>query len=227
MRSTVIIFLSTLVFISIFSGCSIFDNDIQIEKRMALYFETESLGDTLSSGEDYVVITDFKFSVDRFIVSGEEIELESSPDVSTFLFTYDLNAANERLVIDVGLGVADNFTFNSYSMFLEPVKDNAPIIDDDFFGEEKNYSLIIKGSFKNKNFDLKFSPTLQKSFTFTPVSLSDEDETLLLKKSIDLKDIFVNPDGTILNPTDSTSSSIIKERMITFLDMQAFAINNL
>lgn len=194
---------------------------------MALYFETESLGDTLSSDEDYVVITDFKFSVDRFVVSGEEIELESSADISTFLFTYDLNATDERLVIDVGLGVADNFTFNNYSMFLEPVKDNAPIIDDDFFGEENNYSLIIKGSFKNKNFDLKFSPTFEKSFTFTPVTLSDEDETLLLIKSIDLRDIFINSDGTILNPTDSTSYSIMHERIISFLNMQAFPMNNL
>lgn len=225
MRNTVTLFLSLFFFISILTGCGLFDNDIQVEKRLALYFEAQSLGDTLSSQQDSLTITDFKFSVDRFILSGEDIELESSPGINTFLFTYDLNATQERLVLDVGLGISDNYTFNNYSMFIEPVPENAGIIDDDFFGEENNYSMIVKGAFNGKNFDLRISPTLEKVFTFDPVTLSDIDETLLLSKTIDLNDVFVNPDESILDPTDTANNTILRERVITYLEVEGFAVN--
>lgn len=225
MRSSVITFLSTLLLLSILTSCSLFNNDTQVEKRLALYFQTQNLGDTLASQQDSLVITDFKFSVDRFIVGGNDIELESSPGISTFLFTYDLNASDDRLVLDVGLGIADNFTFNSYSMFIEPVPENAGILDDDFFGEENNYSIVIKGTFNGKNFNFRISPTMDRSFSFEPVTLSDIDETLLLSKTIDLNDVFVNPDGSILDPTDASNNTIIRERVSNFLEIEGFAAN--
>ncbi|MDZ7807935.1 MAG: hypothetical protein U5K71_12590 [Gracilimonas sp.] len=224
MRSSVFTFLSVLL-LSILTSCSLFNNDTQVEKRIALYFQAQNIGDTLSYQQDSLVVTDFKFSVDRFAVAGNDIELESSPGINTFLFTYDLNANDDRLVIDVGLGIADNFTFNSYSMFIEPVPENAGILDDDFFGEENNYSMVIKGSYNRKNFNFRISPTLDRSFTFEPVTLSDIDETLLLSKTIDLNDVFLNPDGSILDPTDETNSTIIIERVRTFLEVEGVAVN--
>jgi hypothetical protein len=193
---------------------------------MSLYFKAENLGDTLSSADqDSLIITDFKFAVDRFIVAGNDIELESSPGVSTFLFTYDLNANEDRLIIDVGLGISDNATFDRYSMFIEPVPDNAGIIDDDFYGDENNYSMVIKGSFNKKNFNFRISPTIDRVFSFDPVTLSDVDETILLSKTIDLADVFVNPDGSILDPTNSANNSVIRERVRTYLEVEGFAVN--
>lgn len=225
MHSSVITFLSFLLFLSIFTSCSIFNNDTQVEKRTALYFQAQNLGDTLSSQQDSLVITDFKFSVDKFVIAGNDIELESTPGISTFLFIYDLNATDERLVIDVGLGLSDNYTFDNYSMYVQPVPENAGIIDDDFFGEENNYSIVIKGTYNRRNFNFRISPTFARMFAFEPVTLSDTDETLLLTKTIDLNDVFINPDGSILDPTDSANSTIIRERVSTYLEVEGFAVN--
>lgn len=226
MRSLFITLFNFIVLFILLTSCSLFNNDIQVEKRLSLYFETENLGDTLSSADqDSLIITDFKFAVDRFIVAGNDIELESSPGVSTFLFTYDLNATEDRLIIDVGLGIADNATFDRYSMFIEPVPDNAGILDDDFYGDENNYSMVIKGSFNKKNFNFRISPTIDRVFSFDPVTLSDVDETILLSKTIDLADVFVNPDGSILDPTNSANNSVIRERVRTYLEVEGFAVN--
>lgn len=225
MRSSFIKFIISITLLSFISACGLFNNDIQVEKRLALYFQAENLGDTLTTEQDSLVITDFKFSADRFIVAGNDIELESSPNVSTFLFTYDLDAAQERLILDVGLGIADNATFDSYTMFLQPVPTNAGILDDDFFGENGNYSMVIKGTYNLKNFNFRISPTVERVFSFDPVTLSDIDETLILSKSIDLNDVFINPDGSILDPTDSANNSIIRERVSTYLQVEGFAVN--
>lgn len=225
MRSTFIIFLIIIISFSVLSGCGVFDNEIQVEKRLALFFRAQNLGDTLASEQDSLVITDFKFSVDRFVVAGNNIELESSAGVSTFLFTYDLDANNERLVIEVGLGVADNFTFNNYSMFVEPVSDNANILDTDFFGDGETFSMIIKGDYNGRIFDFRISPTFEKVFSYDPVTLTDVNETLLLNKTINLESIFINPDGSILDPTDSDNETIIRERVSAFLEVQGFAVD--
>ncbi|WP_232803141.1 hypothetical protein [Gracilimonas amylolytica] len=179
----------------------------------------------MTTEQDSLVISDFKFSADRFIVAGNDIELESSPNVSTFLFTYDLNASEERLVLDVGLGIADNTTFNNYTMFIQPVPRNAEILDDDFFGEDNNYSMVIKGTYNRKEFNFRISPTFDRIFNFDRVTLSDIDETLILSKSIDLNDVFINPDGSILDPTNSDNNSIIRERVSTYLQVEGFAVN--
>lgn len=225
MRNTSLTILLFFSLISIFAGCSIFNNDVEVEKRLSLYFEAESLGDTLSFEQDSLVITELKFSVDRFIVSGDDIEIGSSPDVSTFLFIYDLNATEERLVLDAGLGIADNLTFNSYSMFVEPVSDNAGIVDNDFYGEDTNYSMVIKGVYNAKNFEIKVSPTFDKELMYTPVTLSDVNETLVIGKLIDIRSIFINADDTILDPTESSNNASIIQRVQNNLEVEAFAVN--
>ncbi len=225
MRSSFITLIISITLLSIISACGLFNNDIQVEKRLAIYFQAENLGDTLTTEQDSLVISDFKFSADRFIVAGNDIELESSPNVSTFLFTYDLNASEERLVLDVGLGIADNTTFNNYTMFIQPVPRNAEILDDDFFGEDNNYSMVIKGTYNRKEFNFRISPTFDRIFNFDRVTLSDIDETLILSKSIDLNDVFINPDGSILDPTNSDNNSIIRERVSTYLQVEGFAVN--
>ncbi|HKK24770.1 MAG TPA: hypothetical protein VJ941_04045 [Gracilimonas sp.] len=225
MRSSLFTLIGSIILLSFISACGLFNNDIQVEKRLSLNFQAENLGDSLSTEQDSLVITDFKFSVDRFIIAGNDIELESSPNVSTFLFTYDLDAAQERLVLEVGLGIADNSTFDSYTMYLQPVPNNAGILDDDFYGEDDNYSVVIKGKYNLKNFTFRISPTFEKIFSFDPVSLNDIDETLIIRKSIDLNEIFLNPDGSILDPTDSANESIIRERINANLQVEGFAVN--
>lgn len=225
MRSISSCFFALIVSLVILGGCNIFNSDKKVEKRLSLYFEAESLGNTLVSEVDSLIINEFKFSIERFIVAGPDIELESSSDVSTFLFTYDINASDERLILDAGLGISDDFTFDSYKLFLEPVKDNAGIIDNDFYGENANYSIIIKGTYNSKGFESALSSVFEKKLTYSPIELDDKNETLLITKTIDLKKVFINADDSILNPTDPENHDLIGKRINGFLQVEGFAID--
>ncbi|MBO6585828.1 MAG: hypothetical protein JJ953_06960 [Gracilimonas sp.] len=214
-----------IVAVSLVSACSIFNPDIQVEKRIALYFEVDEIAEDLQAGEDTLRVDEFKFSIGQFNLKGDDIELGSSNSIRAFIFGYDENATDERLVIGVGLTIADNAVFNSYTMFLRPVAQGSNIVDDDFIGSNGNYSIIIKGTYNGKNFTYRSKANFTKELTFEDVKLNDDDETIVIIKSLDLKDVFYDENDNLIDPTNSDNSSQIIENIENSLTVEAFASN--
>lgn len=207
------------------SSCSIFNPDIEVEKRVALYFEVDEIADTLQANQDTLRVDEFKFSIGQFNLAGNDIELGSSNNIRSFIFGYDQNATEERLVISVGLSIADNVTFNSYKMFLRPVAESSNILDDDFKSSTGNYSIVIKGQFNGKNFRYRSKADFNKELSFEEVKVDDDNETIVIIKSVDLKDVFYDENDNLLDPTDSENSAQIIENIESAIQVNAFASN--
>jgi hypothetical protein len=103
------LFLLTLFAGSILIGC-ITSSVNSGEARVAVVFTAIGTGQYLfsESEKDSILVTDLKFSVDRFnIYAEEELVLQTSDETSSFIFSYTTQSSAEQLVIDVGLGFED------------------------------------------------------------------------------------------------------------------------
>ncbi|MGN8226349.1 hypothetical protein [Gracilimonas sp. BCB1] len=217
--------LLSFVLALVISSCSIFNPDIQVEKRVALFFEVDEIADTLQAGQDTLRVDEFKFSIGQFNLAGNDIELGSSNSIRSFIFGFDKNATQERLVISVGLSIADNATFNRYTMFLRPVAEGSNVIDDDFRSSNGNYSIIVKGVYNGKNFNFRTRTNFTKELFFEDVKVNDDDETIVIIKSVDLKDVFYDENDNLIDPTNSENSSQIIENIESSIALEAFASN--
>jgi len=173
------------------------------EKHVAMFFKADNTGETIETGENEILIEEFKFIISKFGLFGaDDLEIETSRMINAMIFAYTEEITDFRLIIDVGLGFTDNFQFNGYEMFLEPIQSRTGIMDDDFFGQDNNYSVVIKGVSNGVSFEFKSSEIFEERFDFTPVQLSDQNETITIRKSIDLATVFTNDEGEYLDPRD-------------------------
>lgn len=224
-RTTLYIIISCLLMAAFTSSCSIFNPDIQIEKRIALYFEVEEMAEDLIVSQDTLRINEFKFSLGQFNLEGEDLELGSSNNVRAFIFGYNESSESQRLVISVGLTISDNVTFDRYKMFLRPVPESANILDTEFFGNDGNYSMIIKGTYNQKDFTFRSKTSFDKEFMFEAVSLNDTRETIVVSKKISLADVFYDENGDLIDPTNSENSSQIMTNIQNGFEVEAYGSN--
>jgi len=218
---------TTLLFVSLFSFISCLSTDPPTaEKHVAMYFKADNIGETFEYDENEILIDEFKFALDKFTLFGiDDLALETGGLITAMIFAYNDNLENYRLIIDVGLGFTDDFQFEGYKMYLEPIQSRTGIMDDDFFSEERNYSVIIKGVVNEKSFEFKSSEEFEKKFDFSRVQLNDQNETITFRKRIDLENIFIGEDNSFLDPTNDEHEMQIIENIYNHLHLEATAEN--
>lgn len=217
--------LVSLLLLSVLSSCSIFNSELEVEKRISLYFSADQVDEDIVRQQDSLRIREVKFSVERFNLIGENIELGSSNNIRAFIFNYNQSSDDVKLVIDVGVGIADNITFNGYKMFLRPVANSADVRDNDFFGEEQNYSVIISGRYNDKNFTYRSSGQFDKEFSYDNVEVDNVAESLVIIKSLDMSEVFIGEDDLIIDPTNAENDSLIFNNIETGLQIEAYSSN--
>lgn len=192
--------LLTLLAAVLISSC-ISSANITDEKRFGILFEADKVGEDLTIGEQTVNISEFKFALGSLTLTTEDdIAFETVERITALIFAYTEELIQERLIIEVGLGINNDLAFNRYTMFLEPVEDRSSIFDDDFFGADENYSVIIKGTIGEEEFEFKSSAVFDKEFSFNRVEVDAMNETLVLRKTIDLEELFTASDGSFIDP---------------------------
>ena len=198
------------LFASILISSCISSANITDEKRFGILFEADKIGEDLLIGEETVNISEFKFSLGSLALTTEdEITFETVERITALIFAYTEDLTQERLIIEVGLGINNDLAFNKYTMFLEPVQGRSSIFDDDFFGTDENYSIIIKGTVGEEAFEIKSSAEFQKEFTFNRVEVDATNETLVLRKTIDLEELFTASDGSFIDPRISLNETAL------------------
>ena len=182
------------------------------EKRVSVFFTVFNIGDELRIGDDIVQVSEFKFALSRFNLFAEgDVVLQTSGDVEALIFAYTQDFTSQRLILDVGLGFSNVENFTGYEMFLEPVGENASILDPDFFGESENFSQVISGTVNENEFEFKTSISFERFFDITGVQLNDNEGSLVISKFIDLEDIFISSEGDFLDPTiEENEAEIMK-----------------
>ncbi|PWN05242.1 hypothetical protein [Rhodohalobacter mucosus] len=192
--------LFTLLAAVLISSC-ISSANITDEKRFGILFEADKVGEDLTIGDQAVNISEFKFALGSLTLTTEDdIAFETVERITALIFAYTEELIQERLIIEVGLGINNDLAFNRYTMFLEPVEDRSSIFDDDFFGADENYSVIIKGTIGEEEFEFKSSAVFDKEFSFNRVEVDAMNETLVLRKTIDLEDLFTDSNGDFIDP---------------------------
>lgn len=201
--------LFTLIASIVISSC-ISSASITDEKRFGVLFETDNIGEDLIIDDQTVNISEFKFSLGGLtLTTADGVTFETVERVTALIFAYTEDLIQERLIIEVGLGINNDLAFNNYTMFLEPVQDRSSIFDDDFFGADENYSVIIKGTIGEEEFEFKSSAAFQKDFSFNRVEVDATNETLVLRKSIDLEELFTASDGSFIDPRVSQNEAAL------------------
>jgi hypothetical protein len=201
--------LITLLTVLLFSSC-ISSANITDEKRFGILFEAEKIGQDLTIGEETVNISEFKFSLSSLtLTTDENVVFETVDRISALIFAYTEDIEQERLIIEVGLGINNDLAFNGYTMFLEPVDDRSSIFDDDFFGGEENYSIVIRGTIGEEEFEFKSSAIFDKEFPFDRVEVDELNETLVIRKTIDLEEFLTSSQGTLIDPRNPANEQLL------------------
>jgi hypothetical protein len=171
-------------------------------------------------------VNEFKFALDQFnLYTNDGLTLESSDNINAFIFGLRSTGVNQVLVIDVGLGFSDVTDFNGYEMFLSPIEEREGILDNDFFGEETNYSIIINGLYNGQTFTFRSSAIFNKNFNFDDVNLTNTAETLVIIKTVDIEEVFRDVDGSLLDPRDPDNSETIVDRIRQNISIESYASN--
>lgn len=211
------------LFISIFLTSCITSSKDEEQRRLALYFLAENIGEELTYGDQTLVIDEFKFALNRLNLYAEkDVILQTSSDVSALIYSYNKNIVNDRLVLDVDLGFRDIDRFFGYEIFVETVSSSTGVFDGDFFGQDGNYSIIIKGTINDIDFNFRSKLDFERKYDFNVV-MSGDFETLLIRNKIDVEGVFTAQDGGLLNPNETANEEQIVENIRDLLIVQASA----
>lgn len=216
----------TVMVMALISGC-IETSDPENPGRFEITFEVEDVGNELIAGTDTLVVNELKFSLEEFrITDVDSVVLGSEGNVDTFIFFHNDELPTENLVFSTSIGFVDVDEFIGYDIFVEPVKSSDNIADTDFFGEDENYSLIISGTINGSEFEYKSFPEFDRMFSFQPVSLTTNSETLLIEKTIDFRDLLVDPDtGELIDPRNEENRQRIDASFEDALRVSVSAIS--
>ena len=220
MKARIKSFISVLLLsVSGLAGC-IQTDEVNFPKRVDILFEVENMSQALTAGEDTLLIENFKFLADKFtIVAKDSLLLE--PRVNSLIFSYNGVQSEPSLILGVDLGFEDIDTFIGYSLYISRATANDLVKDPDFYVDEEYASVIIKGTMNNVPFTFSTGIQFQRNFTFPPVLLSDDEETLVIHTSFDAQEIFIDENNQILNPRDNKST--IDSLIINALEVNARA----
>jgi hypothetical protein len=218
-----VLFALLLIAAALLSSC-ISSADLTNEKRFAMLFNVDNIGEELVIDQDTLYISELKFSLDRLSLrTDSDIDFETVSSITAMIFAYNDQLEGDRLIIEVGLGVSDDLAFNHYNMFLEPVASRNNVFDTDFFGESTNFSVIIKGVINEEEFEFRSNGEFEKEYIFDRVEVNSLNETLVLSKSIDVGNLFTGSDGSFIDPRISENDELILNGLNTHLELTVTA----
>ena len=210
-------------FITILFASCITSNKDEEQRRLALYFLAQNVGNEIVIDDQILLVDEFKFAMDRLNIYAEnDFVLQTSGDVTALIYSYNKNIIDDRLVLDVDLGYREIDRFLGYEIFIEPVRDRTGVLDGDFFGSDGNYSVIIKGKVNEIEFTFRSSMEFEQKYEFS-VDLNKEKETLLIRNIINVANVFTSSEGGFLDPLEPESEEQIFDNIGKSLEIQASA----
>lgn len=195
------------LFIPVFAAMVLFSSCVQTPdpetpKRISYAFNVSNVGDTLVVDQDSVSVNEIKILADKFNLQlPDDATLQSKPDAIIMGYN-EQNNDEDELVLGVNIGFEDFSRFLGFDLFIAPPKSDDNIQDNEFFGTESNYSVIIKGTYNGSNFNYQSALNFKKAFKFNNgIELDDKKSTLALRVLLDIEDILIDEtNNKIYNP---------------------------
>lgn len=209
----------------LFSGCTTAP-DVTTPRFVTLQFEAEGINTPIVEGSDTLRVSEIKFLGRRFRITDQDsLVLQSSDRIEPFLFVYNEDFSTPFISLDIQLQFDDIAPVNAYEMEFGPLRLGDPLVDDDFRGIDETFSLVIKGLINRRSFTYQTDLSFDKAVSFAPaVPLTDDEETLLISKFIDLTSLFSNPDGGFYSPDSDEEMLLVEQRFEEELEISAEAI---
>ncbi len=209
-----------------FAGCRLETDAPTVPKRVELTFKADQIGEPLAVSDDTLMVEEFKFIVRKFnLITVDAETLQTTEERQSFIFGYNPNIQGERLILGVDIGFEDFEAFSGYEMFVDQARGEDNLLDQDFYDDPENYSIIAIGTFNRDTFFFTSTFSFDKSFEFDQiVHLDENNETLWINTLIDMEDLFIDAgSNTLLNPLDEEHRTEIESRFQTHLRVEATA----
>jgi hypothetical protein len=191
----------------IFQGC--IKSELNVEKRVQVYFFADGIGENLVYGTDTLEVSEIKFTLTGFSVTTEDgVEIGTSSDVDAVLYIYNEFAASDVLIISTGLGFEVN-NFVGHKINVDVVSPTSLPSDEDFFEGDNAFSFVIKGNLNGEEFIFKSSTSFEKFSESEVVTLDNSNEVLIIRSILELDELFLDSEGNFLNPVNSSNESKI------------------
>lgn len=199
-------------------------SDPEIPNRMYLLLNVDKVGSTVTAGEESIVVNNIKLLTDKFnLLVPDGAKLESQPDGLIMEYRTEKNGEDE-LVLSVNIGYEDFKQFNGMELFVAPPAEDDNIQDNDFFGSEKNYSLVIKGEHNGNSFVYNSNVSFEETFEFPVVDLTGDDPHIVIRLLLDIEDILIDPStDQILDPENEDNKAVIDSLTQSSINLEAFA----
>lgn len=213
-----------IILTGLFLGSCIQTEQPDIPNRINFLFNVNNVGSTITADQDSLNVSEFKLLTDKFnLLVPDGTKLQSKADALVMAYRTEKNGEDE-LVLSVNLGYQEFKSFNGIKLFLAPPANEDNVRDNDFFGSDQNYSIVIKGKYNGKDFVYKSSTSFEEKLEFPLVELTDENPHITLRLLLDVKDVMTDPDtGNILNPGNNENKAVIDSLTQASLDVEAFA----
>jgi hypothetical protein len=215
-----------ILIMGMLAGCRLETDAPTVPKRVELTFKVNQIGEPLAVSDDTLVVEEFKFIVRKFnLITVDSETLQTTEERQSFIFGYNPNIQGERLILGVDIGFEDFDAFSGYEVFVDQARGEDNLLDQDFYDDPENYSIIITGTFNRDTFFFTSTFSFEKSFEFDQlVHLDDNNETLWINTLLDLEDLFIDPgSGTLLDPLDGENYEEIVTRFQNQLMVEATA----
>lgn len=213
----------SLFLLLIIGGC-IQTETPEVAKRVNLEFDVDNMGERIEANQNAIEIERLKMLADKFnIVHTDDALIQSNVD--GIVIGFSDQHTEEELVLGVNIGFEDFQVFKAMELFISPPADGDNIQDGEFFGENDNFSLIIKGSYNDEAFTHRSGIDFNKLFEFaSEVEVNNEDETLVLRLFVDTRDLFFRDgEDEIINPFEEENEAVIDSLLEAHLSLEAFA----
>lgn len=220
------LFVPAFAAILLFSSC-VQTPDPETPKRISYAFNVSNVGDTLVVDQDSVSVNQVKILADKFKLQlPDSAQLESQVDAIIMGYN-EQNNDEDELVLGVNIGFEEFSRFLGFDLFIAPPNDDDNIQDNDFFGSDGNYSVIMKGVYNGSNFTYRSAPNFTKEFSFdNGIKLDDEKSTLALRVLLDVENVLIDKtNNKLYDPRNDKAAidSLIERNM----DLDAFATQRL
>lgn len=214
-----------LFVIALFTQGCIETSDPEVPSKIHYFFNVDKVGIEVEADGKVLSVDQIKMITRKFelsIVDGGQ--LQSQRDALAMYYGTD-NEGDDALVLSADIGYEIE-SFNGIELFLGPPADGANLNDQEFFSDDGNKSVIIKGKYEENDFsyvtDLKFDQKLD----FPELTLDDNSRHLVIRLSSDIEEIFFDySNNTVLDPTKSNNSSKIDSLIKKSIEVDVFSTN--
>lgn len=200
-----------LIFISLLISSCLSDTGSQVQSRIQIGLRMDSIGDTVSAGDDILTFKNVQLIHGlSFFVRGEE-NLPISQQAQQFQF--DGNSTNPQALLPVT--IFPEGTYQEFNLQIPRAPEGNALIDPAFFADDgRRFTIVLNGTFNDSTFRYRSERIFEIPFEFDPdVSVPEFNTAFTFIISTDIRGWFSTGGQGFLDPRIDNNSTAINNNI--------------